>query len=480
MNHPRRHGNGTVSPVQDPSKRRPCPAPGRRTALNPWHPKQKWYHVNQLSKEHKAAILILGESHLNALRHANIQALFGRRLEVVFSEDPVNPNSKGVAFVINKDLISTDNMRTWEIIPGRAMLLEVETHKGEKTAILGIYAPNAPLDNAAFWDTLRKFFDDNPTVPKPYMMGGDTNIVEEPIDRLPCRADPEAPTTALDLLLTRLKLVDGWRKTYPNTRAYTYIQSHSGSQSRLDRIYIRRDEYAQAYDWQISTVGISTDHRMVSVRITQEGAPTTGPGRWVWPVHITRDKELAEFIHKRGTETLEAVNRAADWPVRDPTSNIQTLWASFQSDIRDKARARSKILIPKAEIEIRKLEEDLQATLNNPEIPEAEVILSAALLTERLAKIHVAKHEKSRISAKIKNRLEGEVIGRYWSAVNKSKKPRDVLRRLLKPGHNPLGNTAAKYETDSQRMATIARNYHNKFRRCGEAPHQIYGTQQLR
>ncbi|KAJ7656698.1 hypothetical protein B0H17DRAFT_1213689 [Mycena rosella] len=200
---------------------------------NPWHPKHKWYHVNQLSKEYKSGVMILGESHLNALRHANIQALFGRRLEVIFSEDPVSPNAKGVAFVINKELVDTDNIRTWEIVPGRAMLLEVETHKGEKMVILGIYTPNMPLANAAFWKKLHKFFIDNPTIPKPDIMGGDTNVVEEPIDRLPSRADPEAPTAALDLLLTSLKLVDGWRKTNPDTKAYTYIQSRRNIEGGL-------------------------------------------------------------------------------------------------------------------------------------------------------------------------------------------------------------------------------------------------------
>ncbi|KAJ7107569.1 hypothetical protein C8R44DRAFT_595781, partial [Mycena epipterygia] len=364
---------------------------------------------------------------------------------------------------------STDNLQTWDIIPGRAMLIEIETHvKDEKLTVLGVYAPNAPGENAEFWETLREFFQNNPTIPKPDMMAGDTNIVEEAIDRLPCHTDPEPATTQLDLLLTALRLVDGWRKTYPTTRAYTYAQIRhggGGSQSRIDRIYIQRDKYAQAYDWQMKTVGISTDHRMVSVRITQEGAPTTGPGRWVWLQHINRDKILVKFIHDRGTETLAAVERAANWPERDPESDIQMLWAKFQTEIREKARERSKILIPKAEKEIEDLENDLETTLNNPTLSEEEVKLSAAILTERLAKIHVDKHEKSRISAQIRNRLEGEIISKYWSALNKSKKPREVLRRLLKPGYDPLANTTAKFETDSQRMATIARNYHNKIQR---------------
>ncbi|KAJ7110975.1 hypothetical protein C8R44DRAFT_742750 [Mycena epipterygia] len=100
---------------------------------NPWHPGHKWNHVNQFTKANKTGILVLTESHLNVARHTRIQTLFGRRLEVLFSEDPVTPNAKGVAFVINKDLLDTDNMRTWEIVPGRAMLLEIETHKGENS-----------------------------------------------------------------------------------------------------------------------------------------------------------------------------------------------------------------------------------------------------------------------------------------------------------------------------------------------------------
>ncbi|KAJ7256842.1 hypothetical protein B0H12DRAFT_986678, partial [Mycena haematopus] len=318
--------------------------------------------VNQFTKENKTGLLVVVESHLTAVRHANIQNLFGRRLEIVFSQDPEFPNTKGVAFVINKDLMNTDNIRTWDIDPGRAMLLEIETHGDEKIAILGVYAPNIPSDNADFWKKIREFFEDNPTVPKPDMMAGDMNIVEEALDRLPCHTDSIPATTQLDLLLTLLRMVDGWRKTYPTTRAYTYLQRGADgliSHSRLDRIYIKRDKYADTYDWQITTPGIPTDHKMVSVRLTQDAAPTTGPGHWVWQKHINGDKELSKFIHEKGIQTLTAMERAVAWPIRDRESDPQILWSTYQTDIRDKAREHSKILIPKAEREIACLESDL-------------------------------------------------------------------------------------------------------------------------
>ncbi|KAJ7924256.1 Endonuclease/exonuclease/phosphatase, partial [Mycena leptocephala] len=355
---------------------------------NPWHPKHKRYHVNQLLKDNKVGVLVVGEGHINAARQSNIQNLFGRRLELIFSEDPISPNAKGLAFVVNKDLLNTDNMQTWEIVPGWAMLLQLHTHKNKTLVVLGVYAPNAPTENAAFWKSLREFFEKS-TTPKPDIMAGDTNIVAEAIYRLPSHTDLEAATTELDLLLTSLRLVDGWRKTYPNTRAYTYtLTRHAGggSQSRIDWIYVRSDKYAQTYDWRIQTVGISTDHRMVSARITEEGAPTTGPGRWVWPAHITKDKVLTEFIHERGMAIQDAAHRAANWPVRDPTLNVQTMWANFKAEIGDLARARAKTLIPKAAKEIEKLENDLEAINNDLTLSEEECLLSSALLSEKLAK----------------------------------------------------------------------------------------------
>jgi hypothetical protein len=203
----------------------------------------------------------------------------------------------------------------------------------KKLVVLGVYAPNAPRDNADFWDDIRDYFENHPGTPKPDLMAGDTNVVEEAIDRLPAHTDSQNAVLALDKLLTSHRLVDGWQKTYPDTHAYTYFQlrrAGGGAQSQIDRIYIRRDKFNQAYDWQIKTVGISTDHRMVSMRITQKSAPNTGPGRWVWPTHINGDKILCEFIFDRGVVAFDAIMRASQWPVYDPRNNRQTMWAEYQ------------------------------------------------------------------------------------------------------------------------------------------------------
>jgi exonuclease III len=135
-------------------------------------------------------------------------------------------------------------------------------------------------------------------------MGGDTNIVEDAIDRLPAHTDADEATTELDKLKSYLGLVDGWRATYPTTRAYTYLQAATNSQSRIDRIYVNHRITDQTYEWEIQPVGFRTDHQMVSVRMTTANAPTTGPGRWVWPKFIMSDKVLKEYIQTEGLKLL--------------------------------------------------------------------------------------------------------------------------------------------------------------------------------
>ncbi|KAJ7213679.1 hypothetical protein C8J57DRAFT_1035833, partial [Mycena rebaudengoi] len=77
-------------------------------------------------------------------------------------------------------------------------------------SILGVYAPNAPAENEKFWKDIQAWYEARPRVRRPDVLGGDTNIVEDPIDRLPSRSDPSAAVTALDELKTYLRLVDGY------------------------------------------------------------------------------------------------------------------------------------------------------------------------------------------------------------------------------------------------------------------------------
>ncbi|KAJ7022462.1 Endonuclease/exonuclease/phosphatase, partial [Mycena alexandri] len=423
----------------------------------------KWYRVWQEMRETRTAVMIVGEAHMDDALRSQMNTLFARQLRVEFTPDPIAPRARaGLAIVLNKSLVLTEGVKTWEIIPGRAMLLEMKNVDGKTSlSILGVYAPNAPSKNADFWRAIIAWFRAHPTVRRPDCMGGDTNIVEAPIDRLPAHADNVNATDALDELKEYLRLVDGWRETYPTTCAYTYHQSvvQGGSQSRVDRIYIRRDLFDNTFEWGMQSVGLITDHRMVTVRLTTASAPTIGHGRWVWPAHIIRNKGLAEFIQEKGLRLQKELEVVARWPERDPEYNTQTLWMKFKLDIGEEARRIAKKVVPKIIEEIADIENKIDIILKDRTLNEEERTLSCAVLVEKLTQLQRRKHTDSRLDAQVRNRLEGQMIGRYWSMLNRENKPREVIHRLRKPG-DP--EAEPQYETNSKNMASMARDYHKK------------------
>ncbi|KAJ7029730.1 hypothetical protein C8F04DRAFT_962517, partial [Mycena alexandri] len=393
---------------------------------NVLHDDNKWYHIWQLVREQKIGVLIVGEAHLDDNHKADVDNLFGRAIRVEFTPDEIAPAARaGLAFVLNKNMVETQGIKVTEIVPGRAMTLEMKNVDGEPLSILGVYAPNAPSENAAFWRKIKAWYVAHPAVRRPHYLGGDTNFVEDTIDRLPAHEDSANAVDAFDKLKTYLRLVDGWRETYPTTRAYTFLQpiALGGSQSRIDRIYVRRDFFNDTYEWDIQAVGINTDHRMVSVRATTEDAPTIGPGRWRWPAHIIRDPVLTKFIYEEGLELQKDLETAAQEEAigqQNPNRNAQTLWAGFKIKISEKARQRAKIVVPKIVEEIDELKNkiDLAQNPKDKTLTEEEKILSCAVWQEKLTALERKQHHKTRLTAQVNNRLHGEVIGPYWTAIN--------------------------------------------------------------
>lgn len=62
----------------------------------------KWHHVNQVIRDKKIGILLVQESHLMEERKVQIETLFGKRMKIFTTIDPVNPAGQGgVAVVLN-------------------------------------------------------------------------------------------------------------------------------------------------------------------------------------------------------------------------------------------------------------------------------------------------------------------------------------------------------------------------------------------
>ncbi|KIK36519.1 hypothetical protein CY34DRAFT_33051, partial [Suillus luteus UH-Slu-Lm8-n1] len=68
------------------------------------------------------------------------------------------------------------------------------------------------------------------------------------------------------------------------------------------------------------------------------------------------------------------------------------------------------------------------------------------------------RFRKTQLYAQAKWAEKGETISKYWSKINKSKKPRDIIYKLRIPGQN-------RFASRSDKMAEIARKYHDKLQR---------------
>ncbi|KAF5325465.1 hypothetical protein D9619_009740 [Psilocybe cf. subviscida] len=441
-------------------------------APNIYHPANKWQHMGQVMRNKRIAVLMIQEAHLTQQRVDEIHSLVDRRLRIMHSEDPENPTGRaGIAFVLNKQFLKLqDVVEPTVIVAGRAMLLRLKIGDKEMR-ILNVYAPNASSENAQFWQTLRKHFDEHPSH-KPDVMAGDFNMVEEVIDRLPIQSlDGKAVLKAFDDLKMDINVTDGWRATFPDDRRFTYRQQTlDGSKSRLDRIYVKHTHFETAREWKIEKCAITSDHDLVSAQIVNDEAPEIGRGRWTFPDFLLRDKVTMEYIIGKGAEAVAKVRLAQQSP-RDPDNNAQTIFSALKSTITNKAKERERSLAPQAVMQLRKLEDELSEVLHDNSLNAEDCVRESNRITMEMEKVERERHLKERVHAKAHNFLEGETVSQYWSAVNREIKPRDVFYALKKTTLPGVDSEQPDYEKDSSKMAELAREYHKSLQEDGAEIH---------
>jgi hypothetical protein len=118
---------------------------------------EKWSMINRTIRENKIAILALQETHLDERRASDINRCFQKSFDLHYSYDLTNPRaSAGVAFIINKALISPNNVKVVTLIPGRAAVLTLTWSETQKTTIINIYAPVDRQSQPGFWNRIER------------------------------------------------------------------------------------------------------------------------------------------------------------------------------------------------------------------------------------------------------------------------------------------------------------------------------------
>lgn len=418
----------------------------------------KWTMINRTIFNEKIAILALQETHLDQTLFDQVNACFGKNLEIINSPLPTNPRSSaGVAFIINKALIRPNDLSVMELIPGRATMLKLRWLESCEAAIVNIYAPNGKNDQITFWTQV---IEKRRTarLPLPDFVLGDFNITEDAIDRSPAHLDDAAAIDAMREVRRAWNIQDTWRHHNPDTRAYTYHANVNGSytQSRLDRVYTTQDVAQHVFDWQMKPSAVPTDHWLVKVKFAPRDAPLIGNGRWTWPLYLLKNENLIKKVDQRGTQLLTDLSNLRTRRPERSLSTPQTLWETFKEDITILAKEVSRNSYHKLNSRIKGIESDLHSLQASPDFDVNESArTNAAFLANELEHLERvrAKNQSNKLRANLANR--NERLGGKWSAMSKVRKPRDLILQLKVPESNPT-----QYERCTKRMVDLARKYH--------------------
>ncbi|KAI0697480.1 Endonuclease/exonuclease/phosphatase, partial [Cerioporus squamosus] len=384
---------------------------GRRGAGLP----EKWLRVNQVIRDRKIAILALQETHLEESDVMEVNELFKATMMVVASPDPMNARgARGVAFAINKRLVDVESVTSWVPKEGRALEIEVRWTRGAKLKVMNVYGPNDVKENAEFWRSLEEGMTRGDW-PKPDVLLGDFNVVEAAIDRLPPRQDRNEAVDRLGDLRRTLEMADGMREADPGTRTYTYLQKSSGSQSRIDRIYVKRGMLKHADEWMTEPPGIVTDHSLVCVSIANREAPYMGNGRWMIPKLLLTDEAFLKSVEKMASE---AQRELEGFGMRTAQNNPQNVHKRLKEKIVKMARDRAKKQVPKLRRQIEALKEDLKKMVNKKDPLTSEETISAGIVQERVTELELRRFDQQRRAVASRDWVKGETICRYWTRLN--------------------------------------------------------------
>ncbi|EJD38922.1 DNase I-like protein, partial [Auricularia subglabra TFB-10046 SS5] len=229
------------------------------------------------------------------------------------------------------------------LIPGRALLVTLEWHGGRSITVLAIYAPTEPGENNAMWETLRREVRRaRNDFPRPDILLGDFNFVEDPIDRFPAHLSRMDGPTNFDRLKRSLKVIDGWRNAHPGSIDYTWRNPARSAMSRIDRIYASQDLVLASRKWGFQMSELTADdHSRVLAEFSSSAAPKVGEGRWTMQPHLMSDKAFMKAANAAGLEMqaeLDEIRRLGRTQARNP----QGSWTTFKSAVVAVAKKRMK------------------------------------------------------------------------------------------------------------------------------------------
>ncbi|KZV98489.1 hypothetical protein EXIGLDRAFT_701002 [Exidia glandulosa HHB12029] len=394
--------------------------------------RSKWFDVEQHMLNQKIGILAMQETHLTENMIVNVNR-DREGIRLFCSPNPDSPTSKGgVGVVLNKKLVRAQDVRMWEVVPGRAIVVSFDWHRQQKLTLLAVYALNDHRENKEFWTEIRETLARRADIPKPKAMLGDFNMVESSADRLPAKLNGADMSAEFQELLTTLNLIDGWREINPRRFSPTWHNAQADTYARLDRIYVSEYLFIASRNWRTESIREwcpGADHLPVSVELVNPMMPYVGEGRWAMGLHHLRNKKLFQEIVTAGIAMQEEVDALQAAP-RDPSRNVQHAFADWKADTKTQSQEHARAEGQKNDRILKSLEQERQEILQDGadgEIDREDIPFEVLELEERIADISKRKKKRRKENARAKRRLYHETNSAEWRRMGRDKQAAETI-----------------------------------------------------
>lgn len=151
--------------------------------------------------------------------------------------------------------------------------------------------------------------------------------------------------------------------------------------------------------------------------------------------------------------------------------NPQSIYNKWKDNLLTMAKEREREIVSKYLRERSKLEHKRDRVLSEGNLEETDKRNRLKQNTKDLTNLTFKYHMAKREAIAVKNRIEGEMLCKYWTRNNKQAQPRDLIYVLKKPNPTAFEST---YETDSTKMAELGRTYHDTLQdQCRIVTHEL-------
>lgn len=322
-----------------------------------------------------------------------------------------SPHSRGCAILIKKDF-KFSLLDEHASSDGRRILINIK-HNSTNYCLVNLYAPNIASNRILFLKISENFIREYSCNNMNTIVCGDFNCTLNINDRKSFKSD--ATSKHLKNLMFNLNLIDSFRIKNPDARGFTYFNSNSNIQSRIDYMLTSTHLNTTLQSVNVKYAPMIPDHKSVIASFTTENK--RGVGFWKLNTSYLENTDYINGIKKVISDHTNTSNNYNDAEVWDfcklKIKHFSIAFAKETSLLRDN--------------DIRKIESELiQLDKSNTEITHLQ-----SELQKKLDKKYMEKVKGAQIRSRIQWVAESEKNIKFFQNLEQNHQTNNIINCLL-------------------------------------------------